>query len=417
MARQLNRLRASDINRRGPGLHADGGGLYLNVTDSGARSWIFRYRIKGRLRDHGLGPTHTISLAMAREAALQRRRERHAGTDPIDSRRAKRQEEETKRKEEELSRRREISFQEVADQHIASHASGWRGSGSEEQWRQSLKDHVFPFIGDLPVAEIDTGLIVQVLNPIWRTKTETAKRVRNRIENILDYAKTSGFREGENPARWRGHLKNLLPDLKRVRQAKQHAALPFDDVPAFMIALRKDTSIPARALEFAILTASRIGEVLGASWEEVDLKQRVWTISSDRMKAGREHRVPLSDAALAVLERMSDIRSSEFIFPGARNGARLFPAAVRRVLARIEPGVTVHGMRATFSSWAAERTNYASEIREIALAHQIGSAVVRAYQRSDLFDRRRRLMADWAAFCDGGASGDVVPMQRRRARR
>jgi integrase len=414
------RLRAGDIDTLGPGMHADGDNLYLRVDPKGhkrfghggggGRSWICRVTIDGKKRDFGIGSVRRVSLAKARKKANRICEQVEDGIDP----KAKKDAEKQQRR---LEAQRAVTFQQVADRYITSHAAGWRGNGSEEQWRQSLKDHVFPVIGDLPVAAIDTGLVMQVLDPIWRTRTETPNRIRGRIENILSYAKTIGLRDGANPGAWRENLKHLLPSPKRVKQAKRHAALPYQDMPAFMAALRKDTSIPARALEFAISTAARVGEALGAKWSEVDLKQRVWVIPPERMKTGREHRVPLSDAALAVLDSMSDIRTSDFIFPGTRDGARLFSAAVRRVLARIQPNLTVHGMRSTFSSWAAERTNYASEIRELCLAHQIGSAVERAYQRSDLFDRRRRLMADWAAFCTSGVGGDVVPMQRARARR
>jgi integrase len=391
MARRLGRLKASEISRLGPGRHHDGGGLYLSVGKGLARSWIFRFRRDGKLHDYGLGPVHTVSLSAARQRAFECRAALYAGNNPVEVR-------QTRRLERVLAAAKAVTFENAADQYIAAHAAGWRNARQEAQWRQSLTDFAFPFLGKLPVPAINTALVLRVLEPIWQTKTETASRVRGRIEAILDWAAARGLRQGENPARWRGHLENLLPKRSKVRRVEHHAALPFAGIGPLMAKLRRQEGAAARALELLILTAGRTGEVLGAQWSEINLAERVWTVPAERMKGGKEHRVPLSDEALQVLGVMSDTRVDEYVFPG-RNGP-LGPMALRRVLASLgRDDISVHGFRSTFRDWAGETTAYPREVAEMALAHAVGSHVEAAYRRGDLFEKRRALMRDWALHC------------------
>ena len=402
MARRLGRLKAGEITRLGPGRHHDGGGLYLVVGQGAARSWVFRFRRDGKLHDYGLGPAHTIGLAAARQKAFDCRVALYAGSNPVEQRQAK-------RIERVLAAAKAMTFEDAAEQYITAHAAGWRDPKQERQWRQSLADYAFPVLGKLPVMAIDTALVMRAVEPIWVTKTETAGRVRSRIENILDWATSRGFRQGDNPARWRGHLENLLPAPRKVHKVEHHAALPYAEIGGLITDLRRQEAVPARALEFLILTAGRTGEVLGAQWDEIDRAERVWTVPAQRMKAGREHLVPLSDAAIAVLDAMAAIRVDEHVFPG-RNGT-LGPQAMRRVLEGLRAEISVHGFRSTFSDWAAEATGHSSEVREMALAHTIKNQSEAAYRRGDLFDKRRALMRDWAQRCAGGAV--VVPLPVR----
>jgi integrase len=393
MARRLGRLKAAEISRLGRGRHHDGGGLYLSVGNGSARSWIFRFRRDGKLHDYGLGPAHSVSLSAARQRAFECRAALYAGNNPIEVRQAR-------RLERVLAAAKAVTFDNAAEQYIAAHAAGWRSPRQEGQWRQTLTDFAFPILGKLPVLAIDTGLVLQVLEPIWQTKTETASRLRGRIEAILDWATARGFRQGGNPARWRGHLENLLPKHSKVRRIEHHAALPFSGIALFMAELRQREGAAARALELLILTAGRTREVLGAQWREIDLTARLWTVPAERMKGGKEHRVPLSDAALRVLETMAEIRVDEYVFPG--RGGALGPTALRRVLGYLgRTGITVHGFRSTFRDWAAETTAYPRELAEMALAHAVGSQVEAAYRRGDLFEKRRALMRDWALQCTG----------------
>jgi integrase len=401
MAR-LNRLTALKIEKaKVPGLLCDGGGLYLQITkgaDGGSnKSWLFRYSAgkQGRTRMLGLGPTHTITLAEAREKARQARHLLLDGIDPIEHRRAA-------RAQANLDAAKAITFRECADTYIAAHRSGWRNAKHAAQWETTLTTYAYPVIGALPVQAIDTALVMKVIEPLWRTRTETASRLRGRIEAVLDWATTREYRAGENPARWKGHLANLLPARSKAQQVKHHEALNYAELPAFMAVLREREDIAARALEFTILTAARVGEVLGAQWSEFNLLDKVWTVPATRMKAGKEHRVPLSDAALAVLERLQAHRTSDdaYVFPG-RN-APVGDWSVLAVLKSTSGGeATVHGFRSTFRDWADERTHYSNHVVERALAHAIGSKVERAYRRTDLFEQRRRLMSMWAEFCGG----------------
>jgi integrase len=387
------------------GMHPDGGGLYAQITERGA-SWIYRYRVDQKhVREMGLGSLDLYGLKEARALALDARRLRHRGIDPIDHRRAAR----AQAKFDEV---KSLTFDAAAEQYAAAHRAGWRSSKHAEQWMASLDTHVSPVLGALPVQAIDTPLVLRALEPIWTTKPETASRVRGRIEAVLDWAKARGYRAGENPARLRGHLDHLLPAPSKVRAVKHHAALDYRSLPAFMAALRERQDIAARALEFTILTAARVGEVLGARWSEFNLLDKVWIIPGGRMKSGREHRVPLSGRALAILEGMQAHRTGEdaYVFPSSRAGAAVSDWSIRDLVT--DRGTTVHGFRSSFRDWAAERTNFPSEVAEMALAHAVGSKVEVAYRRGDMFEKRRRLAEAWANYCMQPAGrGEVVALR------
>ena len=364
----------------------DGGGLYLRVTPAGTKSWVLRFRYRGSRHDLGLGSFPLFSLADARQRATEQRRLLADGISPFTARKA--------------AVKKGDTFETVAEQCIDALAPGWRGPRQAQQWRASLRDYAYPIIGDMPVRDVDAAAVLRVLRPIWNTRTETASRVRERIERVIDYGVTSGLRPaGLNPARWRNHLSNALPRPDRVRQVQHHAALDYRELPALMAMLRQRDGIDASALEFCILTATRSSEAIGARWQEVDLDAHTWTISASRMKGAREFRVPLSDAASAVLDRMRDLRCNEFVFPGRRG--ELGKSTLRiLVVAKMQRGdLTVHGFRSTFAQWAAEQTAFPYEVREMALAHHVGSVVERSYQRSDLFEKRRELMQQWGAYC------------------
>jgi integrase len=386
------------------GLHPDGGGLYLQVS-GGSRSWIFRFAHAGRTRYMGLGSLAAVSLAEARQKAGEARRLLAGGQDPIAARDAQHA----------AARALEataLSFRQCAEAYIAAHKDGWRSAKHAAQWSSSLAAYVYPVIGDLPVAAVDVDLVLKILRPIWQAKTETASRVRGRIESVLSWAKTSGYRSGENPATWRGHLQNLLAPKRKVRQVRHLPALPYPEIGNFMAELRAEQGVAARALELTVLCATRTSETLGARWDEIDLATKTWTIPADRMKAARQHRVPLAAAALAILQTMSEIRMNEYVFPGARAGCPLNSKAMLDLLERMgRRDITAHGFRSTFRDWCAERTSFPREICEQALAHAVGSSVEVAYQRSDLIDKRRRLMARWAEYC-ATPRGEVVPIRR-----
>jgi integrase len=412
MTQKIHRLSALKVAKsKRPGMYADGGGLYLQVGSNESRSWIFRFKANGRTRDMGLGSLATVSLAEARELAAECRRLRLSGMDPIESRKAE-------RVKAQLSAARSMTFDQCRDAFIDAYKSAWRNAKHKAQWTSSLETYVTPVFGSLPIQSVDVALVMKVLEPIWSTKPETASRIRGRIERVLDWAKVRGFRQGENPARWRGHLDALLPARGKVRKVRHHAALPYDEVGAFMAELRVREGIAARALEFAILTAARTNEVLGALWDEMDLDGKVWIVPPSRMKAEREHRVPLSGAALAVLKQMQALRHPNVVFPGDRRGKPLSNMAMLMMLRRMGRGdLTAHGFRSTFRDWAAECTNFPREVAEAALAHVVGDKVEAAYRRGDLFEKRRRLMDAWAAHCDvgSGKAGAVVPLTRAKA--
>jgi integrase len=402
----LTALMVSKAKR--PGMYADGGGLYLQVTDGGA-SWIYRYMLRGRAREMGLGALALFGLSEARGKALDARRLCHAGVDPIEARHAERQ-------QARLDAAKAVTFGQCAESYIKSHRAGWRSTKHAAQWEATLVKYAKPVIGALPVQAVDTALVLKVLEPIWTTKPETAGRVRGRIEVVLDWAKVRGCRTGDNPARWRGHLDKLLPARGKVRKVEHHAALPYGELPGFLAALREQEGISARALEFTILTAARTGETIFARWSELDLLDKTWTIPAARMKAGREHRVPLSARALAILQEMQAHRHADdgFVFPGGKPGKPLSNMAFLRLLRRMKrDNLTAHGFRSSFKDWASDRTSFQNEIVEAALAHVVGSKVEQAYRRGDMFEKRRRLMQVWAEFC-GQPAGDraaVVPLR------
>jgi integrase len=350
-----------------------------------------------------------ITLAEARDKAIDARRLLANGIDPIDQRGAE-------RAAARIEAAKAVSFRECAVQYIAAHQAGWRNAKHAAQWPSTLEAYVFPLMGDLPVQDVDTGLVMRVLEPIWTVKPNTASRVRRRIEAVLDRATVSGHRTGDNPARWKGHLDQLLAAPTDIRPAEHHPALPYQKIAEFTAELRRRTGTAARALEFAILTAARAGEAIGARWDEINLRDRLWMLPGSRMKSGREHRVPLSGAALEITKVMAGSRSSDYVFPGLVPGRPLSHTALEHVMRRMgrDGIITVHGFRSSFADWASERTSYPADAIELALAHAVGDAVVTAYRRSDLFDRRRRLMDDWAAFCDAPpiADGEVVALRR-----
>ncbi len=407
MSRPVHRLTAKAVERaKEPGYYCDGGGLYLQVSATASKSWIFRYTRHRRSREMGLGSERDVSLAQARTRAEDARRQLAGGVDPLAAR-------EGDKAQENLREAGSIGFAECAKKYIAAHKAGWRNEKHAEQWTNSLETYAGPVLGGLAVRDVDTALVLRVLEPIWSAKPETASRIRGRIERILDYARVRGYRSGENPARWRGHLDKLLPSALNRKGRKHHAALPYDELPAFMKALRAQSGNAARALEFLILTAARTGEVIGCESEkEIDLKKAIWVIPAGRMKAGKEHRVPLSPRAIKVLEGQPE---GKYLFPGGKEGAPLSNMAMLELLKRMgRDELTVHGFRSTFRDWAAERTSYPGEVCEMALAHAITDSVEAAYRRGDLFEKRRMLMLDWARFCDAW-KGDVVPLAHESA--
>jgi integrase len=414
MARQMHRLTTIKVAKaKKPGLYCDGGGLYLRVSAQGSKSWIYRYRHKGKLRDMGLGSARLVSLADARTAAQAHAKSmlafRHgvADLDPIAARREQ-------RAVQQIEAMKGLTFRACAESYIAAHKAGWRNEKHRQQWTSTLATYVYPTIGNLSVAAIDVGLVLKMLEPIWTEKPETASRVRGRIESILDWATARGYRAGENPARWRGHLDHLLPNKAKVRRVEHRAALPYVDIGVFMAELRSLEGIGARALEFAILTAARTIEVIGARWDEFNLSEQLWTVPADRMKSGREHRVPLSNAAMGIIEQMAALRQSHLVFPGAKQNRLLSHMTMLNTLGRMRrTDITAHGFRSTFRDWAAERTGFPAEVAEMALAHVVSDKVEAAYRRGDMFEKRRHLAEAWAAFCDGQSAGGevVVPIR------
>jgi integrase len=400
VARSIHRLSVAKIakaNHRG--LYGDGGGLYLQVAANGSRSWLFRYSRNNRTRYIGLGAIHSVSVDEARDQARNCRRSLHDGIDPLDNKKAQ-------QAAARLEAARAVTFDQCAKTYIDSHQAGWKNRKHAAQWRSTLATYVTPVFGKLPIQHVDTSLVMKVLDPIWQTKPETASRLRGRIEAILSFATVRGDRQGENPARWKGHLDQLLPARGKVRAVEHHAALAYDEIGTFMSDLRSRGAIAARALEFLILTAGRTSEILNSCWAEIDLRNKVWVVPASRMKGKREHRVPLSHAALAVLEKMKAVRDGDFIFPGAKRDKPLSNMSLLALIKRMERGdLTTHGFRSTFRDWAAERSNFPNEVVEMALAHAISSKAEAAYRRRDLFDKRRKLMDAWASFCARGAEG------------
>jgi integrase len=402
MPRVGRKLAAVALWKLPPGIHGDGLGLWLQVTPAGSRSWLFRYMLEGRARGMGLGPLHTIGLAEARERALEARRLVLDGVDPIEHRKEG-------RRTAALDAARAVNFSECAERYIRSHEAGWQNPKHRDQWRSTLRAYAFPLLGDLPVAAVDRGLCLKVLEPIWHTKSETASRVRGRIESVLDWAAARGYRAGENPARWRGHLDKLLPLRSKIAPVKHHPAMPYRNVPAFMADLRGNGSISAFALELTILTVLRTSEAIGATWPEIDHEARVWTVPARRMgglrpgmKGGkREHRVPLSDRCMVILAALPRVGGCPYMFPGSRTAEPLSNMAMAQLLRGMRPALTVHGFRSSFRDWTAELTEHPGWLAEAALGHTVGNKVEAAYRRGDALEKRRALMADWADFCGG----------------
>ena len=401
-AGRLTALSVRRITKRG--MHGDGLGLYLQIAEGGSKSWVLRFKIDGKPRHFGLGPLHSVSLSQARIRATDARRLLLDGHDPIAARHAA-------RAAARLSAVSTLTFDECRDQYIAAHKSGWKNPKHAGQWLATLKTYASPVFGALSVAAIDTGLVVRVIEPLWTKKPETATRLRGRIESILDWSRVHGYRTGENPARWKGHLDHLLPARNKVQKVEHHAALPYIEIGGFMTDLRQIDSVPARALEWMILTATRTSETLNATWSEIDLDKALWTIPGERMKGGKAHRVPLSDAALALLKGMRAATTGDYVFPG-RNGSKpLSNMALLMVLRRMKHGdLTGHGFRSTFRVWCAEQTNFPSEVAEAALAHSVSDKVIAAYVRTTFFDRRRKLMQAWAQFT-AQLPADVVSLR------
>ena len=398
MARQLKRLTARTVAvMTKPGRHADGQNLYLTISRTDAaisKRWTFMFSFAGKQREAGFGPAAAVSLAEAREKAARYRSMLANGIDPLAAKKAAR--------EAEAGRR---TFGECAAELIKSKSSEWRNEKHRAQWANTLHDYCGP-IHDVPIDAIDTQAVLGVLQPIWGRIPETASRLRGRIEAVLDYAKANGLRSGENPAAWRGHLALILPRRQKLSRG-HHAAMPYSDLPEFIAKLRDTETIHALALEFLILTAARSGEVLGATWDEIDIDAQVWVIPASRMKAGREHRIPLSARAMAILDRMAGARTGDLVFPGQRRRRPLSGAT----LAALVPGATVHGFRSAFRDWCGEETSFPREIAEQALAHTTGGAVEQAYRRGDALEKRRALMQAWAQFCEPAGAGNVVPIR------
>lgn len=407
MARPINKLSARFVaTMSDKGRYADGLGLYLQVGESANKAWIYRFKRLGKERQMGLGPVHSTTLSEARVKAAECRKLLLEGLDPIDMRRRER----TNLRAETL---KVHTFKECAEAVLRAKGAEWNNAKHAKQWPTTLKTYVYPVFGDLAVNDIDTGVVLQVLEPIWNSKPETARRVRGRIETVLDWAKARGWREGENPAAWRGHLDKLLASHNRAQTVKHHEALPYAEIALFMEVMRQHETESAACLEFLILTAARTGEALKMKWDELDLENKLWTVPVSRMKAKREHRVPLSAGAVAVLDRMKAVRSSDFVFAGQNTNKPMSNGAMPALLRRMGYSeITVHGFRSTFRDWGAEQTSYPNEVLEMALAHSVGSKVEAAYRRGDLFDKRYRLMKDWAAYCTKSRqNGAVVPIR------
>jgi integrase len=397
------RLSARKVQTADPGKYADGGGLYLAVAPSGSKKWTFRFVWRGRAREAGLGSVSAVSLADAREKAAAYRSMVAKGIDPIhDARKTK----------------GIPTFGQCADELISAKQSEWRNPKHRAQWVMTLTKYAAP-LRPKQVDQVDTEAVLAVLKPLWRVRPETGSRLRGRIEHVLDAARARGYRQGENPARWRGHLDKLLPKRTTLSRG-HHTALPYENVAAFIGRLRghQSESIAACALEFAILTAARTGEVRGANWDEIDLDKAIWTIPAARMKSSRAHRVPLSTRSVAILKAMAKANDGHgFVFPGGRRGKPLSEMALGMVLRRLGAEVTVHGFRSSFRDWAGNETNFPREIAEAALAHVVGDKAEQAYRRGDALEKRREVMAAWARYCEPDKSAKVVSIRGRGAPR
>jgi integrase len=406
-ATELGALAVSRLDRPGFYLVGSVAGLALQVLPTGGRTWILRATIGDRRRDMGLGGYPDMPLADAREAARTARSQIRAGIDPIEQRKAA-------RSALIAAQSNAITFKASAEAYIAAHEAGWRNAKHRQQWANSLTAYAYPKIGSLLVSDVGLSHVMAILEPIWQSKTQTAKRLRGRIEQVLDWATAREHREGPNPARWRGHLDKMLAAPGKVGKVKHHAALALSEMGDFMKKLRGAEGMGARALEFLILTAARSGEVRGATWPEIDLEARVWTIPGNRMKAGKDHRVALSLPATKLLRNIPRIQGSELLFAAPRSG-QLSDMTLTAVVRRIGANAVPHGFRSTFRDWAAERTNYPRDAAEMALAHSIGNKVEAAYRRGDLFEKRKHMMEDWATFCAKTDVAAIVTLKTKRA--
>jgi integrase len=411
MARLIDKLKPLEVSKiKIPGYHGDGGGLWLQVSSSGSKSWIFRFTLNRKQREMGLGAVHTVSLAEARLKAREHRLMLQGGKDPLENR------EELKRADA-LARAKMMTFDQCANEYIATHRSGWKNIKHAGQWESTLTTYASPIFGAFPVAEIDTSLVMKVLSPIWTLKTETATRVRGRIESVLGWATTSCFREGENPARWKGHLENLLASPNKIKNVQHQPSLSWQEIGAFMIALRQQESIAAQAVEFCILTAARTGEVRGATWDEIDIEGGLWVIPDHRMKGGVKHHVPLSTGAKSLLSKIPKV--GKHVFTGANYGKGLSDMSLLEVCRRLDEAniksggkgwkdptlnrtITTHGFRATFRTWGGEfvANSFPNEVLEHALAHKLPDKVEAAYTRGTMFEKRIMLMQAWSDYCD-----------------
>lgn len=409
MARTVQRLSSTALASKGPGLHHDGRGLYLQVKNGG-RSWVLRYMIDGNARYMGLGPFPDVTLANARRKAEESRALLHDDIDPLEARKDQKQ-------AAQVSAAKSVTFKQCAERYIEAQKSGWRNAKHAAQWTSTLEKYAFPILGGLPVQAIDTGLVRKVLDPIWSTKTETASRLRQRIEAVLDWATVNRYRTGDNPARWRGHLDKLLPKASKVHKVEHFQSMPYGELPTFFVELSKRDTVSAKALRFTILTAARSGETRHARFREIDFKNAIWTVPKERTKSGREHRVPLTKEALALLRGLPHLSDDPdtLLFPNSQDKP-LSDTAMRKYLVEDmgQEGLTVHGFRSTFRNWVAEQTSVPGEIAEAALSHVNGDKTEAAYLHSDVLDRRRRLMADWARFCGSGVkpTGKVVAIRK-----
>jgi len=390
-----------ESNKREPGYYADGKNLYLRVTRTTSKrlpethinkTWVFIYKKDGKRTEIGLGSFDVVSLDKAREERDKYNKQLKAGIDPLD-------EKQRQANEDKAQRAKMMTFQQCADAYISAHRAGWKNPKHIQQWQNTLAQYVYPVFGGLDVKFIDTGLITKCLEPIWLNKNETAGRVRGRIECVLDWATAHKYRVGENPARWKGHLDKLLAKPSKVQKTEHHSALPYSEINGFIDRLHQQEGIAAKCLEFTILTAARTGEAIGATWDEIDLNAKTWTIPAVRMKAEREHSIPLSSNAMSIINDMAAIRTNDYVFPSTKKG--LSNMAMLAVLKRMDRAdITVHGFRSTFRDWSAEETNYPNHVLEMALAHAIKNDSEEAYRRGDLMKKRCLLMEDWAMYCN-----------------
>jgi len=417
------------IKHAKPGYWLDGEGLYLQVSKSGAKSWIYRFQLNGKRREMGIGSLAGISAKEARRRAVDARALVHDKIDPLEHR--KQQIQAAAARATQIAAGA-VTFKKVSLEYIEANRAGWKNAKHGSQWENTLATYAYPVMGDIPVGDVDTAMVLEVLNPLWLTTTETAKRLRGRIEQILSFARVKGYRQGENPAAWRGHLDNVLPAPSKIAPHKPQPALPYDQMSAFIGKLREHEGATILCLEFLILTASRCGEASAAKWDEIDMEKGVWTIPAERMKARREHRVPLSDAALAVLTKAKEIRQGECVFPGRGVGEPVNTGGLGQPLKRMNAGrvkaglekwvdaqsgrdIVPHGFRSSFRDWAAEATHYDRDMVEMALAHVVENKVEAAYRRGDMFQKRMQMMNDWAAWCESKKAGNVMPLMSKTA--